>query len=161
MPYLSEIQRSKVVDPAGVEIGRLADVAVVPREQFPAVQWAIVRSAEGERIVRWADLEWTDGRYRLRESAVPPAAGELPPEALRLGQDLLGKQIVDTHRAKVVRVNDLPLDDKGGPPPLVGADVGLRGLLRRVGGERAAERVAGVVGPNLPPAILPRHPLHP
>ena len=55
MLYLSEIQRSKVVDPAGTEIGRLTDVAVIPKEQFPAVQWAIVSSKSGERIVRWAD----------------------------------------------------------------------------------------------------------
>ena len=161
MPYLSEIQRSKVVDPAGTEIGRLADVAVVPREQFPAIQWAIVRSTEGERIVRWADLERTDGQYRLREGAVPPAAGELPPEALRLGKDLLDKQIVDTHGAKVVRVNDLQLDDKGGQLRLVGADVGLRGLLRRVGAERAAERVTGVVGRKLPRGIIPWHLVEP
>jgi sporulation protein YlmC with PRC-barrel domain len=70
VPYLSEIKRAKVVDPQGVEIGRLADVAVVPREQFPAVQWAIVRAADGERIVRWADLEATAGHYRLRDSAI-------------------------------------------------------------------------------------------
>jgi CBS domain-containing protein len=157
MPYLSEIQRSKVVDLAGAEIGRLADVAVIPKEQFPAVQWAILRGPDGERIVRWADLEPTDGQYRLRETAVPPAAGELPPEALRLGRDLLDKQIVDTHGAKVVRVNDLQLDEKGGQLRLVGADVGLRGLLRRMGGERAAERVVGVVGRKLPRGIIPWH----
>jgi magnesium transporter len=158
MPYLSEIKRAKVVDPAGNEIGRLADVAVVPREQFPAVQWAIVRSSDGERIVRWADLERIDGAYRLKDSAVPPAAGELPPEALRLGRDLVDKQIVDTHGAKVVRVNDLQLDDKkDGQLRLVGADVGLRGILRQVGGERAAERVAGLVGRKLPRGIIPWH----
>jgi CBS domain-containing protein len=157
MPYLSEIQRSKVVDLAGTEIGRLADVAVIPKEQFPAVQWAILRGPDGERIVRWADLEPTDGQYRLRETAVPPAAGELPPEALRLGRDLLDKQIVDTHGAKVVRVNDLQLDEKGGQLRLVGADVGLRGLLRRMGGERAAERVVGVLGRKLPRGIIPWH----
>jgi CBS domain-containing protein len=161
MLYLSEIQRSKVVDLAGSEVGRLADVAVIPKEQFPAVQWAIVRGADGERIVRWADLERTDGSYRLKESAVPPAAGELPPEALRLGRDLLDKQIVDTHGAKVVRVNDLQLDEKGGQLRLVGADVGLRGLLRRVGGERAAERMAGVVGRKLPRGIIPWHLVEP
>ena len=44
MLYLSEIQRAKVVDPAGTEIGRLLDIAVVPKEQFPAVQWAILRT---------------------------------------------------------------------------------------------------------------------
>ncbi|MHB8631462.1 MAG: magnesium transporter MgtE, partial [Candidatus Limnocylindria bacterium] len=155
MPYLSEIKRAKVVDQAGTEIGRLTDVAVVPREQFPAVQWAVLRGSDGERIVRWADLEPIDGQYRLRESAVPPAAGELPPEALRLGRDLLDKQIVDTHGAKVVRVNDLQLEDNAGQLRLVGADVGLRGLLRRIGGEHVAERVAGVVGRQLPRGIIP------
>ena len=75
MLYLSEIKRAKVVDPAGAEIGRLADLAVVPREQFPAVQWAIVRASDGERIVRWADLEASNGGYRLKDGAVPPAAG--------------------------------------------------------------------------------------
>ena len=161
MPYLSEIRRSKVVDPAGAEIGRLVDIAVVPKEQFPAVQWAILRSPEGERIVRWADLEGTDGRYRLKEGAIPPAAGELPPEALRLGRDLLDKQIVDTHGAKVVRVNDLQLEDKGGQLRLVGADVGLRGILRQLGSERIAERVAGLVGQKLPRGIIPWHLVEP
>ena len=161
MPYLSEIRRSKVVDPAGAEIGRLVDVAVIPKEQFPLVQWAILRSPDGERIVRWADLEPADGHYRLRESAVPPAAGELPPEALRLGRDLLDKQIVDTHGAKVVRVNDLQLEDKGGQLRLVGADVGLRGILRQIGGERAAERVAGIIGRKLPRGIIPWHLVEP
>ena len=161
MLYLSEIKRAKVVDPSGAEIGRLADLAVVPREQFPAVQWAIVRASDGERIVRWADLERADGGYRLKDSAVPPAAGELPPEALRLGRDLVDKQIVDTHGAKVVRVNDLQLDDKGGTLRLVGADVGLRGILRQVGGERAAERVAGLVGRKLPRGIIPWHLVEP
>lgn len=161
MPYLSEIQRSKVVDPAGAEIGRLADIAVVPKEQFPAVHWAILRSKDGERIVLWADLERRDNEYRLRETAVPPAPGELPPEALRLGRDLLDKQIVDTHGAKVVRVNDLQLDDKGGQLRLVGADVGLRGLLRRVGGEGAAERMASIVGRKLPRGIIPWHLVEP
>ena len=161
MPYLSELQHARIVDASGAEIGRLADVAVIPREQFPAVQWAIVRASDGERIVRWADLERSDGGYRLREGAVPPAAGELPPEALRLGRDLFDKQIVDIHGAKVVRVNDLQLDDKGGQLRLVGADVGLRGLLRRMGGERAAEKVAGAVGRKLPRGIIPWHLVEP
>ena len=161
MPYLSEIRRAKVVDPAGAEIGRLVDIAVVPKEQFPAVQWAILRSSEGERIVRWADLEQAGGRYQLKTSAVPPAAGELPPEALRLGRDLLDKQIVDTHGAKVVRVNDLQLEDKGGQLRLVGADVGLRGILRHLGSERAAEHVAGVLGRRLPRGIIPWHLVEP
>jgi len=74
---------------------------------------------------------------------------------------VLDKQIVDTHGAKVVRVNDLQLEDTGGQLRLVGADVGLRGLLRRVGGEQVAERVAGVVGRKLPRGIIPWHLVEP
>ena len=85
MLYLSEIQRAKVVDPAGTEIGRLLDIAVVPKEQFPAVQWAILRTPLGERIVRWTDLERVSRGYRLKESAVSggtdPVSGEAPNSA--------------------------------------------------------------------------------
>ncbi len=159
MPYLSEIQHRRIVDREGALVGRLVDVAVIPKEQFPAVQWAVVGGAGGERTLRWSDLEATGGHYRLTGGAEGPA--ELPPEALRLARDLLDKQIVDTHGAKVVRVNDLQLEDTGGQLRLVGADVGLRGLLRRVGGEQIAERVAGVVGRKLPRGIIPWHLVEP
>ncbi|GAC1698520.1 MAG: CBS domain-containing protein [Candidatus Limnocylindrales bacterium] len=159
MPYLSEIQHRRIVDRGGALLGKLVDVAVIPKEQFPAVQWAVLGGPEGERTLRWSDLEAAGQHYRLAEGA--QGATELPPEALRLARDLLDKQIVDTHGAKVVRVNDLQLEDTGGQLRLVGADVGLRGLLRRVGGEQLAERVAGVVGRKLPRGIIPWHLVEP
>ena len=160
MPYLSEIQHRRIVDRGGALVGKLIDVAVIPKEQFPAVQWAVVGGPDGERTLRWTDLEPVGRQYRLADGAGGTNA-ELPPEALRLARDLLDKQIVDTHGAKVVRVNDLQLEEKGGQLLLVGADVGLRGLLRRVGGEHVAERVAGVVGRKLPRGIIPWHLVEP
>ncbi|HEU5287799.1 MAG TPA: CBS domain-containing protein, partial [Candidatus Limnocylindria bacterium] len=71
------------------------------------------------------------------------------------------KQIVDTHGAKVVRVNDLQLSEVDGQLRLVGADVGLRGLLRRVGAEAFAERFAGMAGRKLPRGIIPWHLVEP
>jgi Mg2+ transporter MgtE len=70
----------------------------------------------------------------------------------------MDKQIVDTHGAKVVRVNDLQLSDVDGQLRLVGADVGLRGLLRRIGAEGLAERL---VGKRLPRGIIPWHLVEP
>src|SRR5437867_12512594 len=157
MPYLSEIQHRTVIEPNGDEVGKLADVAVVPQGQFPAAQWAILATPNGEKVLRWADLAPEIGHFRLRSRLANTPDQQLPAEALRLARDLLDKQIVDTHGAKVVRVNDLQLSEVEGQLRLVGADVGLRGLLRRVGAESMAERVAGLAGRRLPRGIIPWH----
>ena len=54
----------------------------------------------------------------------------------------MDKQIVDIDGRKVVRVNDLRLDEIEGTNRLVAVDVGTAGLLRRLGLERAYRRVA-------------------
>ncbi|TMG50360.1 MAG: magnesium transporter [Chloroflexi bacterium] len=161
MPYLSEIQHRRVIEPNGNEVGKLADIAVVPQGQFPAAQWAILSTPSGEKVVRWGDLAQEIGHLRLRNRLETTPDAQLPPEALRLARDLLDKQIVDTHGAKVVRVNDLQLSEVDGQLRLVGADVGLRGLLRRVGAETVAERVAGLAGRRLPRGIIPWHLVEP
>ena len=48
-------------------------------------------------------------------------------------------------REVVVRVNDLQLEETAGQLRLVGADVGLRGLLRRVGAEGLVERARAML----------------
>ncbi len=161
MPYLSDIQHRRVLDAGGDEIGHLTDLAILPKEQFPVVQWAILGTRAGERVVRWGDLAIEPAHLRLRRRLESLAPEVLPPEALHLGRDLLDKQIVDTHGAKVVRVNDLQLEETGGQLRLVGADVGLRGLVRRVGAENIAERIAGVFGQRMPRGIIPWHLVEP
>ncbi len=155
MPYLSDIQNRKVLGPSGDEVAKLADVAVVPTGQFPPVQWAVLATRSGEQAIRWSDLVSEVGHYRVRVALDQLIKAGLPEDALRLGRDLMDKQIVDTHGAKVVRVNDLQLEEAGGQLRLVGADVGLRGLLRRVGAERLAEGLTGVFGRKLPRGIIP------
>lgn len=51
-----------------------------------------------------------------------------------LARDLLNRQIVDTQGLKVVRVNDLKLSQYGNQLRLLGAEVGIRGLLRGIAG---------------------------
>lgn len=161
MPYLSEIQGRRVLGPSGDEVAKLADVAVVATGQFPPVQWALLATKSGEQAIRWSDLASEVGHYRVRVPLDQVVKAGLPDDALRLGRDLMDKQIVDTHGAKVVRVNDLQLEEAGGQLRLVGADVGLRGLLRRVGAERLAEGVTSIFGRKLPRGIIPWHLVQP
>jgi len=53
-------------------------------------------------------------------------------------EDLLDKQIVDVDGRKVVRINDLELARTAGAIRVVAADIGVAGLLRRLGGGRIA-----------------------
>ncbi|HKW78229.1 MAG TPA: CBS domain-containing protein [Candidatus Limnocylindria bacterium] len=161
MPYLSEVQHRRVIEPNGNEVGTLKDLAVVPQGQFPAVQWAVIGTGEGERVVKWSDMAQEIGHLRLRSRLESVQDATLPADALRLSRDLMDKQIVDTHGAKVVRVNDLQLSEVDGQLRLVGADVGLRGLLRRVGAESFAERLVGAAGRKLPRGIIPWHLVEP
>jgi CBS domain-containing protein len=161
VPYLSDLLGRKVLGPSGDEVGRIADLAVVPTGQFPPVQWAVLSTRAGERVVPWADVATEVAHCLLRVPLDRIATAGLPDEALRLGRDLMDKQIVDTHGAKVVRVNDLQLEEAAGQLRLVGADVGLRGLLRRVGAESIAERLAHVARRDLPRGIIPWHLVQP
>jgi len=151
----------RVIEPNGDDIAKLADLAVVPQGQFPAVQWAILSTADGERVLRWTDLAQEIGHLRLRQRLATLPEATMPPEAIRLSRDLLDKQIVDTDGAKIVRVNDLQLSEVEGQLRLVGADVGFRGLLRRIGAESLAERLVRIAGQKLPRGIIPWHLVEP
>ena len=54
----------------------------------------------------------------------------LQPREILLARDLLDKQIVDTQGLKIVRVNDLKISPSGSQLRLLGAEVGVRGILR-------------------------------
>lgn len=64
-----------------------------------------------------------------------------PPGEILIRKALLDKQIVDIAGAKVVRVNDLQFRQRNGALVLSKVDVGLRGLLRRVGLQRVTVAV--------------------
>lgn len=149
MPYLSDIHHRRVLDAGGDMIGRLRDVAVMPGEQIPAVRWAILGTRGGERVVRWADVAIEPAHVRLRRRLEGLSPETLPDGALRLGRDLLDRQVVPG------RVTDLHLEETGGQLRLLGADVGWTGLLRRIGIERPVGLLARLVGRPLRPSIVP------
>jgi len=62
-------------------------------------------------------------------------------EALYLVEDLFDKQIVDVDGRKVVRINDLEVANTGGALRVVAADIGISGLLQRLGASRIAPQL--------------------
>ena len=140
MLYLSQMLNKPVLDSEGVEIGRVSDLAIQTGEVFPRItSVAFLGPSKTPFMVSWRKyveaFDHEDGgkiSITLKTRAVDIRFSYLQPDELLLNRDLLNKQIVDTQGLKVVRVNDLKLSSSGPNLRLLGAEVGLRGLLRNL-----------------------------
>ncbi len=162
MPVLSftQLRHRSLVDPEGTAVGRLEDLVVLALGAKPQVtKFSLRRPDREEWILPWdvvAGLPPDPGapiRLRSRASDLTPVT--LRPEEMRLAKNVLDKKVVDTARKKVVRVNDIELEEREGRLHVIGVEGGLRGLLRHLKSERLAERLAALVGAELPREVVP------
>jgi CBS domain-containing protein/sporulation protein YlmC with PRC-barrel domain len=138
--FVGDVIGKQVLDPVGEEIGRLRDIAVEGGGQFPRAAGLLLEKKKKVLYLPWEDLSIFNRRIissRRREAEL----GEFQPASDRLliGKDVLDKQIVDIDGAKIVRVNDVKLTDEGGSACVTDVDVGVRGILRRLGIERRGD----------------------
>jgi CBS domain-containing protein len=144
MLFLSRLVGRPVRDRHGESFGKVRDLIVALGEQYPPVTGLVVRVAGGRDIfLPWTDVEEIDADgARLRTTLIDMASFRQRPNEIRLWLDLLDKQIVDVEDRKIVRVNDIQLAPVEGRLRLVAVDVGLAGILRRLGLAGPGERLA-------------------
>lgn len=144
MLFLSRLVGRPVRDRDGDSFGKVRDLIVALGEQYPPVTGLVVRVAGGRDIfLPWTDVEEIDAEgARLRTTLIDMASFRQRPNEIRLWLDLLDKQIVDVEDRKIVRVNDIQLAPVEGRLRLVAVDVGLAGILRRLGLSGPGERLA-------------------
>jgi magnesium transporter len=147
--FLSTILGLTVINTAGEEQGKLADLVMTPGKVFPEVSHLLVKTRGGIVPVPWKDVSLFNS-YVISVSR--PLAGiraQEPREGeIFIKRDILDKQIVDVNGAKVVRVNDVKIGNYEGLLCLFSVDVGFRGLLRRLGVGYLAvgEKVGSLLG---------------
>ena len=131
--YVSRIRNAPVVDADGAHVGRLRDVvAAIEPNGYPPVRGIVVRKERQDHFVALEDVSQLDGDgARIRKSA------SMPPFERRTGEflgyrDLLDRQVVDAQGARVLRVNDVMFASVKRRISLLGLDVSVRGLLRRL-----------------------------
>ncbi|MFA5074050.1 MAG: CBS domain-containing protein [Nitrospirota bacterium] len=156
--FVSEIHNKPVLSQTGEEIGKLHDILVNAGDPFPAVSALVVISGIKTYLFPWEEVSL----FNRRVITVAPRLSELKPASISdtdilIVRDLLDKQIVDMNGAKLVRVNDLELGDVKGKLCLVAADIGFRGILRRLGLEKRGERIASLFKYTLPHKLLSWH----
>jgi Mg2+ transporter MgtE len=143
--FLTHMLNRPVVDAAGVRLGWVDDLVLTSLDLFPQVQAIVLaRRGRGAQFIPWSAVQaLPDSAVRLSmpRDAVPTEP--LDDSAVFLRRDILDKQVVDINGRKVVRVNDLQLAPLDTELRLIGADIGLSGLLRRLSLERPVRALMG------------------
>ncbi len=151
MRFLSRCIGLPVRDPSGEPLGTIADLIVAIGGKYPPVTGLVVRT-DGRRIfIPWTDVDAFDEKgARLRVRTIDIGKFRQRENEILLKSNLLDKQIVDIEGRKVIRVNDVSLDNVEGRLRLVAVDVGAAGLLRRLGVEGPFRRLAKNVKSSIP-----------
>ena len=152
MLYLSQVIGRPVRDRQGEPIGKVADLIVALGDRYPPVTGLVVETDRRRRIfLPWSDVATFDTTGATLDTSLIDIGkfGQRPNELL-LHMDLQDKQIVDIDGHKVVRVNDLRLDEIGGKLHLVAVDVGAGGLVRRLGLDGPFRTIARNLNVQLP-----------
>ena len=143
MLYLSQAIGRPVLDANGEPIGKVADLIVAVGDRYPPVTGLVVLTDRRRIFLPWTSVDHLDAAgARLRTQTIDIGKFQQRPNEILLRADLMDKQIVDIDGRKVVRVNDLRLDEIEGKLHLVAVDVGAAGLLRRLGVERGWRTIA-------------------
>ncbi len=139
MTFISELTGRPVTDIDGSQIGVLKDLVARSIKEFkhPVVDAIVVHAKTGDRTVPYSELAaLLSAAIPLKRPSKEIADYQLQENDIRLVADVLDKQILDTDGARVVRVNDIELVRVNGNVVVSNVDIGVLGILRRIGLEK-------------------------
>jgi CBS domain-containing protein/sporulation protein YlmC with PRC-barrel domain len=161
MIYLSQMLGKPVIDVTGEKLGSISDLAIQTGEVFPRItSLAFQGPGKVPFMISWRkyvdEYDAEDSCVKLKVDSTAIRFSYLQPNEVLLARDLLNRQIVDTQGMKVVRVNDLKLSVSGSQLRLLGAEVGIRGILRGIAPwlETAVVTVAKHLGKHVKEQII-------
>ena len=129
MVYLSQLLNKKVYFEKNI-YGEMVDFAVLESSPNPSISKVVVKKNGNKTTVSPSALSIKKNRAVLTSSTIP----FLPYDErdFYLNEDLLDKQVIDIDGKRLVRVNDIVLDDSK-ELKVIGIDIGASGIFRRLG----------------------------
>ncbi len=143
--FFSDLLNKKVLDVDKRTIGNVYDISFQLSEQYPKALSLIVLTGTVRR--NYADVPWKDAESLGEVTTLSIASEKLSftptigSYEFTLRRDLLDQQVVDTFNRKVIRVNDVHLLRVDRELRVVHVDIGMRGLVRRLGWEKVVDRL--------------------
>jgi hypothetical protein len=132
--YLSTVLGRRVQDDSGFSLGRIADlVSHLEASMAPRIIAVLIRSLRQEWRIPVDCVHELEARRPIVLSEFGALAqAHLRPGEIRLGHDLLDRQVIDLRERTVARVNEVRLEITGRLWIVQGVDTGLRALINRL-----------------------------
>jgi len=130
--YLSRILDKKIYTANKELIGTLKDLAVDVNFKNPKVTIAVVKTKEGIKFIDFTDIIVSKEKKQYILICNEVQDKDLG-NCLLLKKYVLDKQIIDVNGRKVVRANDVRLVILSSGMFIAAVDIGMEGLLRRIG----------------------------
>jgi magnesium transporter len=141
--YFSSIQNEPVRLPDGSRMGFLKDLLALPVDS-PRVVACLVKTSQGSQCYDWSGFVISEEDHKIIITCRKAKVFDGGQGLIRLEKQVLDQQIVDMDGRKLVRVNDIRLAFLSTGCFPVAVDVGVSGLLRRLG---VVEAINGVLRP--------------
>jgi CBS domain-containing protein len=128
-----------VLNQSGEEVGHLVDLVarVHGGDTYPALTGIVVRVGRRRAFLDASAIDRVERRsVTLRTARLDLREFQRREGEVLLHRDILDHQLVDTDEVQVIRAADLYLAQVGDQVRLVGVDVSLQTLLRRLGPKR-------------------------
>ena len=133
---LTELLGAPVYDPSGGHCGRVREMALAPQEDRARIAMLVVRTKSGDRMLPFAAVASINGGVRTSTVSSDWPVSDGSEGLFLLERDLLDQQVIDVFGRKVVRVNDVELQQEASASHLVlkvgSVDIGARGAVRRL-----------------------------
>ena len=144
--FFTELLKKDVVDRYGRFLGHPYDFFADLSGSYPKLTALVVTVGIVQKnffTIPWSQFTFSEEQFRLKGALDSfGAQKKYQQEGVpTLRQSILDQQVVDTYNRKVVRVNDIHLLSVGGELRLAHVDVGMRGLVRRLGWEKTIDAI--------------------
>jgi len=162
--YLSQVLGNNLFTADGSVLGKIRDLLIdlnpievgEARPVRPEVIAVKVKKDQGDKIYDFSSIEIrkAKGGYKVISHDIEQLSPDYLSNVLWLTENILDKQIVDINGSKVVRVNDVRLVAIPAGTYALAVDVGIAGLLRRLGIENPIQQFLNIFGIDIPVKMI-------
>ena len=155
--YFSRIIGRKTVNDFGKKIGKVMDLIVEFSPDYirPKVVAVILKTNEGLKTFDFSNfkIDKVMGQYVF--NCNDPLEIDIEKlQVLTIGKNIQDRQLVDMDGRKLVRVNDVRMAILSNGTYMVAVDVGVQGLLRRLGIAKLLMRILKIFKATIPSHLI-------